>query len=133
MSNYSKQREIIRHCLEGRVDHPTAEMIYTSARRELPNISLGTVYRNLKFLAAENELMTIECGDGVERYDPNPVPHIHFYCTSCGRVYDVPGALPYTNAELDAMMPGGSVDACSIVLRGVCADCAKRPRMKKIK
>ena len=48
---YSRQRESIKACLMGRKDHPTADALYTSIREQFPNISLGTVYRNLNLLA----------------------------------------------------------------------------------
>ena len=47
---HSKQRDSIKTCLMGRRDHPTADAVYMSIREEFPNISLGTVYRNLNLL-----------------------------------------------------------------------------------
>ena len=61
---YSRQRESIKSCLSGRTDHPTADMIYTDIKEEFPNISLGTVYRNLNLLSELGEVQKLACGDG---------------------------------------------------------------------
>ena len=60
---YSRQREAIKNYLTGREDHPTADMVYTAIRKIYPNISLGTVYRNLTLLADQGEIMKISCGE----------------------------------------------------------------------
>ena len=65
---YSKQRESIKNYLCGREDHPTADMIYTSIREEYPNISLGTIYRNLSLLVEIGEIQKITT-DGADRFD----------------------------------------------------------------
>lgn len=61
---YSRQRESIKVCLQGRKDHPTADMLYTDVRKEFPNISLGTVYRNLSLLSELGEIKRLTTGDG---------------------------------------------------------------------
>ena len=64
MIKRSRQREAIRQCLTGRYDHPTAETVYMSIKDEFPNISLGTVYRNLSLLsdlgADSKKLLSVE-------------------------------------------------------------------------
>lgn len=72
-----------------RKDHPTADVVYTNVRKEYPNISLGTVYRNLSLLSERGEIMKISTGDGPDRFDGNPLPHYHFICKKCGRVLDL--------------------------------------------
>ena len=66
---YSRQRELITQIIKGRCDHPTADMIYNSARAIEPNISLGTVYRNLKQLADDRAILTLETEDKRLHYD----------------------------------------------------------------
>ena len=66
---YSRQREAIKNYLLSTTSHPTAEMVYNNIRKELPNISLGTVYRNLNFLADNNEVLRLNCGDGYVHFD----------------------------------------------------------------
>ena len=87
---YSRQREAIKNYLEGRKDHPTADMVYTAIREVYPNISLGTVYRNLTLLAKQGEISKISCGETSDRFDIRTDPHYHVICEKCGRVEDLP-------------------------------------------
>ena len=86
---YSRQRESIKACLMSRKDHPTADALYTSIREQFPNISLGTVYRNLNLLAEIGEIQKLSPGIGPDRFDGNPAPHYHFICRHCGCVMDL--------------------------------------------
>ncbi len=118
---YSRQRELIYQCLAGTTEHPTAEMIYTKLKAEHPNLSLGTVYRNLNLLTEDGK--AIKMPFSVERYDANVTPHPHFQCTACGGVYDI--MLPY-QAALDQAAEAASghkIEGHSIVFRGVCSHC----------
>ena len=78
---YSKQRETIKEYLRSTTEHPTADMVYDKVRETFPNISLGTVYRNLNLLVNEGEAIRISCGDSSERFDGNTSNHYHFMCT----------------------------------------------------
>lgn len=75
---YSRQRELIYAALKGTDQHPTAEMIYQWLKPENPNLSLGTVYRNLNLLADEGAIARMAFP--VERYDAETRPHPHFCC-----------------------------------------------------
>ena len=86
---YSRQREAIKKFLMTRRDHPTADVVYSSVRNEFPNISLGTVYRNLTLLADLGEISRLRLGDGADHFDADTSPHYHFVCTDCGRVIDL--------------------------------------------
>lgn len=72
-----------------RKDHPTADMVYMNVKREYPNISLGTVYRNLSLLADLGEIKRLRVGDGVDHFDADTSTHYHFICTECGSVIDL--------------------------------------------
>lgn len=89
MIKFSRQRESIKNNLMGRTDHPTAETVYSDIRQEYPNISLGTVYRNLSLLADLGEIQKISTENGPDRFDGNPKPHYHFFCTNCNSVLDL--------------------------------------------
>lgn len=86
---YSRQREAIKNFLMTRKDHPTADVVYSSVRNEFPNISLGTVYRNLSLLADLGEISRLRVGDGVDHFDYDTSPHYHFVCSKCGNVTDL--------------------------------------------
>jgi len=85
---YSRQREIIREIIFSTNSHPTADWVYYKARKNIPNISLGTVYRNLKQLTEQGVIRTIHDGS-IARFDWNIDPHDHMKCTSCGRMEDI--------------------------------------------
>ena len=89
MIKRSRQRELIKENLISRYDHPTADMVYNSIRQELPNISLGTVYRNLRFLVEQGDALSLKLGDGREHFDGHIEPHYHFICTRCGDIEDL--------------------------------------------
>ena len=84
-----RQRESIKEFLTGRTDHPTADFVYENMKQIYPNISLGTVYRNLSLLADLGEIQKLSSFGGADRFDARTVPHCHFMCTRCGRVMDV--------------------------------------------
>ena len=86
---YSRQRELIKNFLKTRKDHPTADVVYMNVRKQNPNISLGTVYRNLTLLADTGEILRLRVGDGVDHFDADTSPHYHFVCTCCGAVLDL--------------------------------------------
>ena len=86
---HSKQRDSIIDFLSTRKDHPTADTIYMNVRQTFPNISLGTVYRNLTLLADMGEILRIRVGDGLDHFDFDTSPHYHFICSQCGGVSDL--------------------------------------------
>lgn len=86
---YSRQRESIKAYLMTRQDHPTADAVYTAIREEFPNISLGTVYRNLNLLVELGEAQKLTCGDGKDHFDADVSPHYHFVCQHCSAVIDL--------------------------------------------
>lgn len=86
---HSKQRDIIKDFLISRKDHPTADVVYMNVRLKQPNISLGTVYRNLTLLADIGEIQRLRLGDGVDHFDADISEHYHFICNDCGSVIDL--------------------------------------------
>ena len=86
---YSRQREAIKEFMMTRKDHPTADVVYMNVRQEFPNISLGTVYRNLTLLSDMGELLRLRVGDGVDHFDATTTPHYHFICKRCDNVIDL--------------------------------------------
>ena len=120
---YSRQRESIKACLMNRHDHPTADALYASIREEYPNISLGTVYRNLNLLVETGEIQRLTCGDGADHFDGVPTPHYHFMCRECRQVYDVPmEVMDSLNEAAQAYAPG-IIDSHSILFFGRCSCC----------
>ena len=124
MLKYSRQREAIKDFLLTRTDHPTADMIYMHIRNQFPNISLGTVYRNLSLLASLGEISKISCGDGSVHFDPVPTPHYHFFCNQCGCIQDINLKLSEDLNEIAAQNFTGKIKNHSIIFYGKCANCS---------
>lgn len=123
---YSRQRESIKACLMSRHDHPTADDLYMSIREEFPNISLGTVYRNLNLLVSLGEVRRLTCGDGADHFDADTTPHYHFVCKSCGQVFDLPME---TMDEMNAIAGkhcDGLIDSHTIYFYGTCKGCLEK-------
>lgn len=120
---YSRQRESIKNCLMQRTDHPTADALYLSIREEFPNISLGTVYRNLNLLAEMGEISRFSCGDGSEHFDYRTDLHYHFVCRTCGCIYDMPAEIVRDTRELLTAPAPGRVDSHTVFFYGECEIC----------
>ena len=120
---YSRQRESILNSLNEKLDHPTAEMVYNCVKKEQPNISLGTVYRNLNQLVEQGVLRRIATPVSGDRFDIRTDSHAHLLCTRCGKVLDLEDDLI---SELDRNVmrtTGFLVNDRQLLLSGICADC----------
>lgn len=120
---YSRQREAIKTFLLNRSDHPTADIIYSSLREEYPNISLGTVYRNLSLLTELGEITKISTGNGAEHYDGNRIPHQHFVCTCCHGVFDIYMDNIASFMDEASRKTPGRIDSCRANFYGICEKC----------
>ncbi len=124
---FSRQREAIRKNLIRRCDHPTADMVYQDIRKEYPNISLGTVYRNLSLLAELGEIQKISTVSGPDRFDGMTAPHDHFTCSQCGCMLDFP--LADGEKQLQKQVGkafAGRIDGQVVQFFGLCPDCLKK-------
>ena len=126
MIKRSRQREAIQKCLIGRYDHPTAEMVYMSIKDEFPNISLGTVYRNLSLLSDLGEIQKITTSGGPDRFDGNPEEHYHFCCRKCGCVLDLKLPPQENLNKLAAENFAGGIEAHTIQFTGLCPNCSPK-------
>ena len=119
-----KKRDAILACLCQTTTHPSAEWIYNRLKPEYSDISLGTVYRNLALFKKQGLIASVGTVGGVERFDGNPAPHVHFICESCGKVTDLYGIqAPAHLCSAAAQCTGGRVDLCRLTFQGVCGAC----------
>lgn len=123
---YSRQRELIKNFLCTRKDHPTADVVYMNVRQQYPNISLGTVYRNLTLLSDTGEIQRLRLGDGVDHFDADTCPHNHFICTHCGSVLDLKMESIDYISETAGRHFDGKVDGHVTYFYGTCGDCCKK-------
>ncbi len=124
---YSRQRESIKEYLNSTLEHPTADTVYLHVKQEYPNISLGTVYRNLNLLADIGEVNKITTPHGGDRFDGHTHPHYHFCCTACGCVIDLDlKELESVNKEVEKNFDG-IIEGHTMMFYGTCSDCLKNP------
>ncbi len=116
---YSRQREALLDLLRSTKSHPDAEWLYSGLRQEYPNISLGTVYRNLRQLTEAGEILEL-CYGNISHFDGDISPHYHMKCDSCGRIYDIPTSCVSINLK-DA--GGFEIDTVNLVVNGTCRNC----------
>ena len=132
---YSKQRESILNYLSATRSHPTADMVYMQVKEEFPNISLGTVYRNLNLLADIGEIIKIPTPDGGDRFDGRTDPHYHVVCQDCGNVFDLE-----VDPSYDQMIDkaagekyDGVISSHNILFYGKCKNCCSNMEEKSLK
>ena len=123
---YSRQRQVIKDFLMTRKDHPTADIVYSNVRQEYPNISLGTVYRNLTQLADIGEIQRLRVGDGVDHFDADISDHNHFICTSCKQVIDLTMDSIHSIVETAGEHFDGKIEGHVTYFYGLCADCCRK-------
>jgi Fur family peroxide stress response transcriptional regulator len=122
----TKQKKVILDVLRGTMSHPSADWVYEEAQKIVPDISLGTVYRNLNILRDMGEILELNYGSTYSRYDGNPENHYHFFCQGCSRLFDV--SIPVYQG-LDKMVmdtTGFAVKHHRMEFYGLCEECKKQ-------
>ena len=119
-----RKRNAILAYLRQTKEHPSAEMVFTHLKPEYPDLSLGTVYRNLSMFKSKGEIMSVGTVNGVERFDGNTTPHVHFVCTGCDAISDLPQiAVPEALNQEVTKETGGVIDTCQLTFVGMCQTC----------
>lgn len=119
-----RKRNAILECLMGTVCHPSAEMVHEMLQAEHPDISLATVYRNLALFKRQGTIISVGTVNGVERFDANTEPHVHFICTGCDAVIDLPEVQVPQALSCDAEKCSGCrVSSCHLTFTGLCRNC----------
>ena len=118
---YSRQREALLDLLRSTKSHPDAEWLYTGLRKEYPNISLGTVYRNLRQLTEAGEILELSYGN-ISHFDGDITPHYHMRCNICHKIYDIPASSVSINLKT---VDGFEIDTINLDLNGICQNCRK--------
>ncbi len=126
-TKHFRKRNAILTCLRGTTTHPSAEWIYTQLKPQIANLSLGTVYRNLAYFKDIGEVISIGTVKGTERFDGNTTPHVHYICTSCGAVLDLPDIdIPTELQSAAESGSGGTVCSCQLTFSGICSNCKNK-------
>ncbi len=128
---YSKQKETLLRVLCSTDCHPDADWIYEEVRKELPNISLGTVYRNLSKMSQDGTILKLNMNDGRDHFDGNTDRHHHMVCRECGAIVDIftekneeQGFINYLNSYAQQHTLS-EIEAHSVIFYGICHKCKK--------
>ena len=123
-AKHFRKRDAILSCLRQTDEHPSAEWVYTKLKAEYPDISLGTVYRNLNLFKEQGLITSLGTDNGVDRLDGNSAPHVHYICNGCGRVLDLPRLqVPADLTSAAERDSGGRVDSFQLTFSGICTNC----------
>ena len=109
-----------------RKDHPTADVVYHSLRADFPNISLGTVYRNLAQLAENGDILKISTSANKEHFDGFVHRHFHFVCNKCDKIYDIDldGMDKIKNQAAEKL--NADIEDYSLIFYGICENCSSK-------
>lgn len=123
--NYSLKRNAIYQVLCATDVHPSARWVYDQLKPCIPDLSLGTVYRNIALFKDEGKVQVICNVNGEERYDGDVHPHPHFVCNSCGGVFDVCNNDESSNFDSELAEKGFTVESRYVLYYGICPKCKK--------
>lgn len=121
--NFSSKRNAIYNTILNTTSHPSARWIYEHLKPDYPDLSLGTVYRNISLFKNEGKVSVVCNVNGEERIDGNTSPHTHFVCNSCGRVIDVMDDGGNSPESLTLLNNGFSIESKLVIYYGKCSDC----------
>ncbi|MBE6588128.1 MAG: transcriptional repressor [Ruminococcaceae bacterium] len=117
----AQRMAILRAFEEAGPTHPTAETIYALAKRHLPSIALGTVYRNLSKMAEAGEIVKIPVPDAPDRFDMDSKDHMHILCVECGRIYDIDEK--NVTVDIKGVPEGVELIRFDVMAKCLCPDC----------
>ena len=121
-----RKRNAILQYLRSVTNHPSAETVFTELKHEIPDLSMGTVYRNLNLFKQQGLAVSVATVKGVERFDGNTEPHVHFICTECDAVIDLMDMeVPESLKKIAQSCCGGSVTDCQLTFTGLCKSCTE--------
>ncbi len=122
--NFSRKRIAILNTLQETTVHPTADWVYAKLKPRYPNLSLGTVYRNLKKFCETGKAVSVGVINGQEHFDGCVEPHAHFVCKRCGAVLDIPEKF-FKQDELSSISARFhlTLESARVVFEGVCPQC----------
>lgn len=125
VKKHSKQRDLLIEILRNTKCHPDADWIYARAREQIPNISLGTVYRNLSQLSRDGTIIKLDVGGGSDHFDGDINPHAHLMCGNCGKIIDIFNDYTTVLKNDAEEKTDAEISDCTVFFRGKCSECKK--------
>ncbi len=124
----SVQRVAILNYLMEHNTHPTIEDVYNDLKPLIPTVSKTTVYNTLRMFSEKNVARMITIDDHRVCYDGDMIPHAHFFCKSCGKVYD------FDRVDISAyranVRAGFRVDDTQLYYKGACPECLAKAKQE---
>lgn len=120
---HSRQRQAVYEAVQASGGHPTADDVFDMVRRQLPQVSLGTVYRNLEVLAERGDILRLDAAGGQRRYDRTTKSHCHIRCERCGRVDDVGGSEWLLDSDSRKLDTDYEITGMRVFFTGICPEC----------
>lgn len=123
----SEQRVLIKKVIYTSCSHMTADQIYQTAKKEMPSLALGTVYRNLNLMTQDGEIRKVAIPGGPDRYDKNISPHEHMQCVRCGELEDImlPELMHLLNQKTE-----GKILSYDLQINYLCPACAQQEKVQ---
>ena len=126
-TKHFRKRDAILQYLQSVTDHPSAEKVFTQLKAQIPDLSMGTVYRNLNLFKQQGLAVSVATVKGVERFDGNTGPHVHFICQECDAVIDLMDMeIPESLKSVAEHSSGGQIAECQLCFTGICQDCLEK-------
>lgn len=122
--NFSKKRQMILDTIKSTNSHPSAKWVYETLKEDIPDLSLGTVYRNINLFKEQGHVIAVANVDGEERIDGDTSPHAHFVCEKCGCIYDIPATHTCMD-EKGCIMQGCKTHRTILTYYGICGGCTE--------
>ncbi len=124
--NFSSKRNAIYNAICSTDSHPSAQLIYETLKHDIPDLSLGTVYRNIALFKNEGKISVICNVNGEERIDGNTQSHPHFVCNCCNRVFDAGTLNSHSDFTSELSQKGFTVQSSYLICYGICPECSKK-------
>jgi Fe2+ or Zn2+ uptake regulation protein len=121
--------KILEYMRKNMKNHPTVEMIHEELLKDIPTISLTTVYNTLNTLLEKGLVDGITITGTETRYDLDVSPHHHFLCKECGKIIDIDIQCPFAVGK-KKVVGGNKIEEVHGYFKGICKDCAKSRRSK---
>ncbi|MDY9921879.1 MAG: transcriptional repressor [Synergistota bacterium] len=125
-NRHTLQRTLILEAVKELHCHATADDVYDLIVTKHPNISRGTVYRNLNLLSDIGEIRKVEIPSGADRFDHECQAHYHARCIKCNRVFNVEMEFISDLQKNIKNTYGFEFTGHDLIFKGICLECSTR-------
>lgn len=124
--NFSSKRNAIYNIVCSTDTHPSAKWVYEQLKPDIPDLSLGTVYRNIALFKNEGKVNVVCSVNGEERIDADTKSHPHFVCNVCGKISDIRDTNVAYSENRELKNAGYTIESRYVIYYGQCPECSKK-------